>query len=204
MHISIFIQSYDAYLGILPHFNLFCHLFWLKKRCGAGSKVVGGVYLQLRDGMVGEYLTVPLNTLVKGWNARWFYIKQSHPAVHCDANHIPESQRSWSEKPSSADIEQVRELLALIKGMRTNDRLVAASFIVHRVQPCKERAHPAFEFKGETDGTRERPEMLSRNVCEGRAAELFAPFSSFNMSGYTRPFNCKNLPPQVNITVLYS
>jgi len=53
-------------------------------------------------------------------------------------------------------MEQVRELLALIRGVRTNDRLVAASFIVRRVQPCKERAHPAFEFKGETNGTRER------------------------------------------------
>ena len=101
-------------------------------------------------------------------------------------------------------MEQVRELLALIKGMRTNGGLVAASFIVRRVQPYKERAHPAFEFKGETDGTRERPKMLSRNVCEERAAELFALFSSFNMSGYTKPFNYKNLPPQVNISVVYS
>ena len=101
-------------------------------------------------------------------------------------------------------MEQVRELLALIRGVRTNDRLVAASFIVRRVQPCKERAHPAFEFKGETDGTRERPKMLSRDVVEERAAELFTLFASFNMSGYTKPFNCKNLPPQVIISVVYS
>ena len=166
--------------------------------------MVGGVYLQLCDGMAGEYLTVPLNTSVKGWNTRWFYMKQSHPAIRCDTDHILESQRSWSETPSSADMEQVRELLALIKGVRTNGGLVVASFIVRRVQPYKERAHLAFEFKGETDGTRERLEMLSRNVCEEWAVELFAPFSSFNMSGYTKPFNCKNLPPQVNISVVYS
>ena len=101
-------------------------------------------------------------------------------------------------------MEQVKELLALIKGVRTNGGLVAASFIVRRVQPCKERAHLAFKFKGETDGTRERSEMLSRNICEERAAELFALFSLFNMSRYTNPFNCKNLPPQVNISVVYS
>ena len=83
--------------------------------------------------MAGEYLTVPLNTLLKGWNARWFYMKQSHPAIHCDVNHILESQRSWSKKPSSADMEQVRELLDLIKGVEINDRLVVASFIVRRV-----------------------------------------------------------------------
>ena len=41
--------------------------------------------------MAGEYLTMPLNTSLKGWNARWFYMKQSHPTVHYDADHIPES-----------------------------------------------------------------------------------------------------------------
>ena len=162
-----------------------------------------GVYLQLRDEMAGEYLTVPLNTSLKGWNARWFYIKQSHLAVCCDADHIPESRRSWSETPNSADMEQVRELLALIKGVRTNGGLVATSFIVRHVQPCKERAHPGFEFKGETDGTRERPEILSRNVVEERTTKLFAPLASFRLLGYTKPFNCKNLPPQVNIPTVY-
>ena len=77
---------------------------------------------------------------------------------------MPESQKSLSEKPNSADMEQVRELLSLIKGMKTNDGLVAASFIVRCVKPCKEGAHVAFDFKGETDGTRERSEMLSRDV----------------------------------------
>jgi len=93
-------------------------------------------------------------------------MRQSHPAVRCNTDHILESQKSWSKMPSSADMEQVRELLALIKGVRTISGLVAASFIVRRVQPYKERAHPAFEFKGETNGTRERPEMLSRDVVE--------------------------------------
>ena len=40
LHISIFIHFCDAYLGILPHFNLFRHLFWLKKKGGGGSRVV--------------------------------------------------------------------------------------------------------------------------------------------------------------------
>ena len=101
-------------------------------------------------------------------------------------------------------MEQVKELLGLIKGVKTNIGLVAASFIVRCVQPYKGRAHPAFECKGETDGTWERPEMLSRDIVEERSAELFAPFASFNMLGYMKPFNYKNLPPQVNISVLYS
>ena len=58
------------------------------------------MYLQLCDGMAGEYLTMPLNTLLKGWNARWFYMKQSHPAICCDVDHILKSQKqtvlTWS------------------------------------------------------------------------------------------------------------
>ena len=63
------------------YLNLFRHLFWLKKKGGGGSKVVGGVYLQLRDGMASEYINVLLNTSLKGWNTRWFYIKQSYPII---------------------------------------------------------------------------------------------------------------------------
>ena len=112
--------------------------------------------------MVGEYITVPLNTSLKGWNARWFYMKQSHPAIRCDVDQVLENQRSWSEKPSIADIEQVEELLGLIKGVKMNGALVAASFIVGHVQPCKERAHTGFDFKRDTDSTQERMERHRR------------------------------------------
>ena len=53
LHITIFINLCKAFLGISPHFNLFHHLFCLKTFSSKGSpKVVGGVYLQLWDGMV--------------------------------------------------------------------------------------------------------------------------------------------------------
>ena len=105
LHISVLIHFCEVYLGILPHFNLFRHFFWLKKKGGGGSKVVGGVYLQLRDRMAGEYIPVPLNTSLKGWNTRWFYMKQSHPTIRCDVDQILENLRSWSEKPTSTDME---------------------------------------------------------------------------------------------------
>ena len=51
-------------------------------------------------------------------------------------------------------MEQVRELLGLIKGVEISDKLVAASFIVRRIQPCKERAHLGFDYRGDDDGIR--------------------------------------------------
>jgi len=133
--------------------------------------------------MAGEYITVPLNTSLKGWNARWFYMKQSHPAIRCNVDHILENQRSWSEKLSSANMDQVRELLDLIKGIKMNGVLVAMSFIVRHVQPCKERAHASFDFKWDTDGTQERSERLSKDDVQEQATGLFAPNASFSVSG---------------------
>ena len=101
-------------------------------------------------------------------------------------------------------MEQVRELLDLIKGVKNNGGLVVASFIVCRVQPYKERAHVGFDFKGDIDGTRERSERLSKdNVLEWTAG-LFALNASFSMSGQTRDFNYMNPPPQVKVSIVCS
>ena len=101
-------------------------------------------------------------------------------------------------------MEQVRELLGLIKGVKMNSRLVAASFIVCRVQPCKERAHAGFDLKGDTDGTRERLERLTKDDVLEQAVGLLAPNASFNMSGQTRAFNCTKPPPQVKVSIVCS
>ena len=61
-----------------------------------------------------------------------------------------------------------------------------------------------FDFKGDTDDTRERTERLTRDDVVERATELFAPNASFNMFGQTKPFNCTNPPPQVNISIVCS
>jgi hypothetical protein len=57
LHVYVFIHFYEAYLGILPHFDLFRHFFYLKAREGSRARTVGGACLQLRDGMVGQYIT---------------------------------------------------------------------------------------------------------------------------------------------------
>jgi len=50
-------------------------------------------------------------------------------------------------------MDQVKELLGLVKGMKMDGVVVAVSFIVRRIQPCKVRAHPGFDFKRDTDNT---------------------------------------------------
>ena len=92
-------------------------------------------------------------------------------------------------------MDQVRELLSLIKGIKTNGGLVAVSFIVPRVQPFKERAHVGFDFKGDTNDTWERIERLTRDDVVEWAIELFTPNASLCVLGQTGPLNYMGPPP---------
>ena len=80
-------------------------------------------------------------------------------------------------------MDQVKVLLGLIKGMKVNGVVVAVSFIVCHIQPYKERAHPGFDFKGDTDGTQERTERLMKEAVLHWAAELFPPNVPFSVPG---------------------
>jgi hypothetical protein len=63
----------------------------------------------------------------------------------------------------------VKELLEVMRGMKMSRVVVAVNFILCRVQPYKERAHLGFDFKGDTDGTRERSKNLTKEVVLHRA-----------------------------------
>jgi len=81
---------------------------------------------------------------------------------------------------------------------------VAASFIVRRVQPYKERAHPGFDYKGDDDGTRESTERLTKKEVIDQAIELFTSSALFSWPRQTRAFNCMNPPPQVTISICFA
>ena len=72
---------------------------------------------------------------------------------------------------------------------------------MRRVQPCKERAHPGFDFRGDDDGTREKTERLSKKNVVERATELFTPNILFVWPKQTRAFNCTYPPPEVIILI---
>jgi hypothetical protein len=104
--VSVFITLYESYLGIQPHFNMWPHFFYLKKKGGAGgSKIAGGVYLNVRDGMKAEYRNVPLSSFIRDWYKKWFYVQQEQePFVTCDVAQIPEQQESWLARPCSTEM----------------------------------------------------------------------------------------------------
>jgi hypothetical protein len=68
-----------------------------------GSKVAGGAYLNLRDGMKAEYLNVPLSSSMKDWYKKWFYVQlEQELFVAYDIAQIPEQHENWLTRPTSA------------------------------------------------------------------------------------------------------
>jgi hypothetical protein len=198
--VSIFINFCEAYLGIYPHFNLWWHFYCLKRKGGSGgSEIAGGAYIVLRNNMRAQYLNLPLNNSIRDWYKKWFYVQQEvgDTLTPCDIGQIPEQQDSWSEVPHTAEMVQVRELLELIDRRRIDGPYVAANYIFRRVQPCKERVHPMFEYTGGADPTREMLEVMPREELDRRLALVF------DMRGYLIPndapraFQLSSLPPQV-------
>jgi hypothetical protein len=84
-----------------------------KKGAVGGSKIAGGVYLNLHDRMKNRYLSCPWNTLLTEWYKRWFYIREEPGrATFCDVGYIHEKRNSWIDRPEYRG--QVSELMDLI------------------------------------------------------------------------------------------
>ena len=61
--------------------------------------------------MVKEYIQVPLNKSLKGWNAKWFYIQNVELRLSVDIDHLAMSSMNWSARLISSEMTQVDELL---------------------------------------------------------------------------------------------
>jgi hypothetical protein len=103
-----------------------------KKGSQGGSKIVGGVYLTLRDGIKQEHLNCPWNTSLGDWYKKWFYIREEpDSATLCDIGYILDKRVAWNERPELAG--QVEELIALLPWNRLDGPAMVRNFISRRV-----------------------------------------------------------------------
>jgi hypothetical protein len=79
---AIFVAVCEGYLGIDPHWDLWTHFFSSElfasptgeRRVHAAVRA-GGCILQLRQSRVSQYIPVVLASSNKGWQRRWFYLR---------------------------------------------------------------------------------------------------------------------------------
>ena len=110
LHISIFVHLCEAFLGIEPHFDLFCHLFQLKPYPNSSNTArVGGADLQLRPGMDKVYIPYKPHTKLVDWKTKWFYVGNHEPSLPDRVPGPPVLRNEWSR--TAGDEEQVTKLL---------------------------------------------------------------------------------------------
>lgn len=159
----------------------------------------------LRDGMKANRMTIGHTSNTKNWMKKWFYINQNLEgrAVPCDVTQIPVYNTRWSDRPSLAEMTQVNELIAMVDFSKMNGVLVASTFVIHRIQPLRERVNFMFEYQGKEDPSEERKESLEKSEVTNRLSKIFENFArnSFPRDP-VKPFELSNPPPAVCVLAL--
>lgn len=86
----------------------------------------------------------------------------------------------------------------MIDYKRLDGVIVATNLTFQWVQPCKERAHPSYEFRGDTDGTREVPKEIDRDEVKHWISMLFNLVGRLSIRDQQRAFSIGSLLPAVS------
>jgi len=104
LHIAIFVQLCEVFLGIYPHFDLFKSLFSLNPCPNLRSIArVGGADLQFCSGMAEKYIPYSLCRQIGDWKAELFYIDNHAPALPERTPGPPKQHHEWCVPAGNAD-----------------------------------------------------------------------------------------------------
>jgi hypothetical protein len=196
LQISIFVHLCEAFLGVLPHFGLWKHLYHCRPGMAGGQhQLVGGASLEMRRGRKTEYLEIPLKDSIKGWRLEWFIVDNYGNSLPPRSGRQPDVRTpSWTESPTDEEVAEASVLLAevgLLKERGLTAEAIVADFVFKNIQPLKDRAHPAYLYQGLADPTRvtdrriPSADLVSRleMILRGKVSNVGAPvaYSAWNL-----------------------
>jgi hypothetical protein len=207
LQISIYVHLCEAFLGVLPHFGLWKYLYHCRPGMAGGQhQLVGGASLEMRRGRKTDYLEIPLKDSIKGWRLEWFIVENHRSSLPPRSGRQPDVRTpSWTESPTDQEVAEAGALLAearLLKERGLTAEAVVADFVFKNIQPLKDRAYPAYLYRGLADSTRvtnrripavdlvNRLEMILR----GKVSNVGAPVA----------YSAWNLPPSKAFTLFVS
>lgn len=117
LHISIYIHLCEAFLGIEPHWALFCHLFCMKPT-SSSSRVVGKADIQFKQNMRSLYIDYPPKDSVKDWNKEWFYVWNHTPQLQGRSGCTPEVGPHRFSALTTEQAVRIPELLEMIQNLK--------------------------------------------------------------------------------------
>jgi hypothetical protein len=152
----------EAFLDITPHLHLWRHFFELKKT-GKGV-VIDSVSFMLRRNMKSEYIDLALPDNTTGWKQRWFYLDNPTPVLKSRTGRVPVVDPEWTNQLATLDTQELKPLLDDLQQLKAEGltgATVAISFCCRLIQPLQDRAHPSFEYWGQSDPIRVAKRMVS-------------------------------------------
>jgi hypothetical protein len=172
--VSTFIHFCEAYLGIPPHFLLWRY-FLCVKSTGKRSGIVGAVMFNLRSGLKAEWIDTDLPNNTAGWRSEWFYIADQIPGLPRCTGHKPAKISEWDIELSTHELEDLKGVFVSdMKRRGVTGAAVAMSFYRRMIQPIKDRVHPAYEYCGQSDPTREVNRKVSREEMASRVSQMYS------------------------------
>jgi hypothetical protein len=140
-------------------------------------RAVGDVIFNLRSGLKKEWLDTDLPDNTAGWRSEWFYIAGQVFGLPRRTSHKPVKISECDLGLSSRDLEELEPVLGLVSELKkqgVTGAAVARSFCRRMIQPIKDRVHPAYEYVGQSDPTRELNRKVSKEEIAARVSQMYA------------------------------
>ena len=128
--------------------------------------------IQLRHGRAAKYISLAMRDSLKGWHNRWFYVSNPNPTLPACIRRPPALEVCWGSFPYEEEMKDVRILLDHLEAVKAAAQLfgvaVVRSFIKRWIQSINEQDHPAYEYSGRKDPTRESPSLWVPKALDAR------------------------------------
>jgi hypothetical protein len=207
LQVSVFVHLCEAFLGVLPHFGLWKYLYHCRPGMAGGQhQLVGGASLEMHRGRKTDYLDIPLKDSIKGWCLEWFIMENHGNSLPPRSGRQPDVRTSsWTESPTDQEVAEAGALLAevgLLKERGMTAEAVVADFVFKNIQPLKDRAYLAYQYRGLADSTRgthrriPAVDLVSRleMILRDKVSNIGAPVA----------YSAWNLPPSQAFTSFVS
>jgi hypothetical protein len=210
LQVSAFVHLCEAFLGVLPHFGLCKYLYHCRPGMAEGQhQLVGGASLEMRRGRKTDYLDIPLKDSIKGWRLEWFIMENHGNSLPPRSGRQPDVRSpSWTKSPTDQEVAEAGVLLAevgLLKERGLTAEAVVADFVFKNIQPLKDRAYPAYLYRGLADSTRvtnrriPAVDLVSRleMILRGKVSNIRAPvaYSAWNLPPFQAFASFVSNPP---------
>jgi hypothetical protein len=146
LHIAVFVTLCEAYLGVDPDLDLCKYFFRVRwPQDPKAELMISGcavIHVKSRHG-VDPYIEIPMPRSMKGWQKRWFFLKNDDSAsvpTFFEGHPIPLT--SWGEGAIGKDLSRIQTLRENLQQLRweglTEIHPLQTSFN-HRIQPLQLR-----------------------------------------------------------------